>query len=258
LERIRIASSNNGVEEKKRETLMNEVKRLEETLKDDQKGLKELSLEVEQLQKKEIQIKYQFVKEMEAVNDEMADALRRCEECNLENILTLENCHVIQQFLEEKVNVDKKHEKKMAKNGEQEEGGDAVAGAACWEEEHLIQIRALVKHLEECNEKCKEQKSTQSLLMQTAIDLRKCVQKQNYDALGEEELNSLEQLWEQQQHQQQQDQQNQQQEEHLVQDSSNVFLLSENWTTLDAAADEDGDGRNELPVSMHLFYGQTC
>jgi hypothetical protein len=287
MERIRIASSNNGVEEKKRETLKNEVKRLEETLKDDKKELKQLSLEVDQLKKKEMESKYQFVKEMEAINDEMADALRRCEECNLENILTLESCRVMEEYLLQKMNI--------YDNDDHDHYRHQEPAVAAWKE-RVVQIGALVKSLEECHEKCQREKATQSLLLQTASDLRNTVQQKNYDALGEEELNSLELLWEQQYDSSSMMMSG---KDHLIvtTTSSSSMMTDEEEeegstmaTTVAVAVvgDDNGNvpmvqeeeekeqkeyfsssiskhdstvggsgGIHELPVNMHLFYGQA-
>ena len=182
MERMRVASSNVGVEEKKRQVFSKEVRRLESNLKEDQNALKAASLGVEQLQKLQTQSKYQFVKEMENVNEEMGDALRRFEECGLEALLNVDTCLVLKQFLENKVNC-------------QPQGTINDIEKSNWVK-LLHNISSMVERLESLTGMCEEEKGKNVELFDKADGFRNAVQQQNNEALGDEELVSLEKLWE--------------------------------------------------------------
>ena len=185
MERTRVASSNIGVEEKKREVYRNEAGRMESNLKEDQTALKELCLGVEKLQQFQTQSKYQFVKEMESLNDEMGDALRRWEESGLEALLNVDTCQVLKQFLERKVtNVNC-----------QPQGSNNDNETSQWVD--LLQdFASFAERLETLNGMCKEEKENNAELFDKAMEFRNAVQQQNNEALGDEELDSLEKLWE--------------------------------------------------------------
>jgi hypothetical protein len=189
MERMRVASSNIGVEEKKREVYRNEVGRMESNLKEDQTALKELSVGVEKLQQLQTQSKYQFVKEMESLNDEMGDALRRWEESGLEALLNVDTCQVLKQFLERKVHVH------VTNMNCQPQGSNNDNEKSQWVE-LLHDIDSFAERLETLNGMCKEEKENNAELFDNAMEFRNAVQQQNNEALGNEELDSLEKLWE--------------------------------------------------------------
>eukprot|EP00979_Chaetoceros_neogracilis_P007096 scaffold1480_cov250-Chaetoceros_neogracile.AAC.3 len=182
MERVRVASSNVGVEEKKRQVFSKEVGRLESNLKEDQNALKSASLGVEKMQQSQTQSKYQFVKEMEKVNEEMGDALRRFEECGLEALLNVDTCLILQQFLENKVN-------------SQHQGTTNDIDKSYWVEV-LHKISFLVERFGGLTVMREEEKGKHVELFDKAVGFRNAVRQQNNEALGDEELDSLEKLWE--------------------------------------------------------------
>jgi len=103
-EKIRFAHANLGVQSKKKQMLNTEILRLKKVLKDDRSSIENLTSKVEKLERENIEKKYQFVKEMDGLNDELADALRMYEEKGLETVLkNIGSCRVVEQFLREKM-----------------------------------------------------------------------------------------------------------------------------------------------------------
>lgn len=160
---------------------------MESNLKEDQTALKELSLGVEKLQQLQTQSKYQFVKEMESLNDEMGDALRRWEESGLEALLNVDTCQVLKHFLERKVHVTDVNCQPQGSNNDNERSQ--------WVE-LLHDIASFAERLETLNGMCTEEKENITELFDNAMEFRNAVQLQNNEALGDEELDSLEKLWE--------------------------------------------------------------
>jgi chromosome segregation ATPase len=106
-EKIRVAHANLGVQSKKKQMLNTEMKRLKKVLEDDRNAIEELVVRVEQLEEQNIERKFQFVKEMDGLNEELADALRMYEEKGLEKMLkSVGSCHAIEHFLSEKIQQD--------------------------------------------------------------------------------------------------------------------------------------------------------
>ena len=80
-----------------------EIQRLKKVLQDDRNVIEELVVKVEKVESENIARKCQFVREMDGLNDELADALRMYEEKGIEKTLkNISCCRVIEQFLRDK------------------------------------------------------------------------------------------------------------------------------------------------------------
>ena len=103
-EKIRIAHATLGVKSKKKQMLNVESQRLRKVLQDDKDAIEKLAEKVEKAESENIAKKFQFVKEMDGLNDELTDALRMYEEKGIEKTLrNISSCRVVEQFLRDKL-----------------------------------------------------------------------------------------------------------------------------------------------------------
>lgn len=103
-EKIRIAHSTLGVQSKKKQILNQEIQRLKKVLQDDRNEIEALAEKVKSIERENIERKFQFVKEMDGLNDDLTDSLRMYEEKGIENALkSVDSCTVIEHFLQEKL-----------------------------------------------------------------------------------------------------------------------------------------------------------
>lgn len=185
-EKYRLASSNAGTSSKKRTMLNQEIRRLESVLKGNGNKLKELSGEVIGVEGERREKKFEFVKEMEGCNDEMGDAVRRFGESELfGNVLGVESCSLLIQFLEQKVD---QHGIEHG-NGHGNEDGQ-------WKK-MLDTMRNTAEQFKGATDTLHENKKQHANKTDKASALRQAVQMQNTEALGDAELDELERLWEQ-------------------------------------------------------------
>lgn len=216
-ERIRVASSNSGVQEKKRTMLQQQVKQLNTNLQNDYQQLTSSSRELDALKQKEMELKKQYVHEMDLVNKDMMDALSKFQDSTLVSKIDAETALVIQQHFNLKL--------EQLTNGSfmtlnQEEKKKVIKVCK--------NISSLVDSLQETSIKCKAQQMQNQEYANRALYLRRLVQNQNNEALAEEELDSLEQVW---------------QEVDLDQD---VYMDMDHV-----------DGVADVPTNVSLFYGNS-
>ena len=103
-EKIRIAHANLGLEAKKKQMLNKEASRLKKVLKDDRVAIENLTDKVKSVEGDIIETKFQFVKEMDGLNEELADALRMYEErALLKALKRLVCCQSVKKYLLEKL-----------------------------------------------------------------------------------------------------------------------------------------------------------
>lgn len=102
-ERHRIASSHLGSQRKKLSMLQDEMNRLEHKLSMDRKDLEQLAKDRKVLEHENVSCKYQFVKEMDVMNDEMVDTLRQIDESKLEHLLNVDVVEYLEQCLIQRV-----------------------------------------------------------------------------------------------------------------------------------------------------------
>ena len=217
-ERIRVASSNSGVQEKKRTMLQQQVKQLNTNLQNDYQQLTSSSRELDALKQKEMELKKQYVHEMDLVNKDMMDALSKFQDSTLLSKIDAETALVIQQHFNLKLEQLTNGSLTMTLNQEEKEKFIGVCR----------NITSLVDSLQETSIKCKAQQMQNQEYANKAQFLRRLVQNQNNEALAEEELDSLEQVW---------------QEVDLDQD---VYMDMDHV-----------DGVSDVPTNVSLFYGNS-
>lgn len=103
VEKTRVLSSNLGTQQKKKSMLQEEIQRFNRVIEHDTLKLKQLSEEMGSLEKYETEKKKQFVKDMDKLNDQMVDTLRRAEEGKLDKVLNVVFCRELEQFLVKKI-----------------------------------------------------------------------------------------------------------------------------------------------------------
>ena len=201
-EKVRLASGHAGIHAKKRTMLLAEIARLKAVLNDDANNIKDLSGDVNAVERERRENKFEFIREMEGFNRELEDALRRFEESGSENLLSGDNdgeesCRVLIQFLERQV---KQHEDEHEHDGggagaEAGAGADTLISASDWNE-MLTQIKVENQKFQSANEALRAEKEKHHLMTERALYYRQNVQMQNTEALGDAELDELERLWE--------------------------------------------------------------
>lgn len=103
-EKVRIAHANLGIEAKKKQMLTDETMRLKKVLEDDRIAIEDMTNKVKNVEGTIVEKKFQFVKEMDGLNDELADALRMYEERSIERSLgSMKSCQAVQKYLLEKL-----------------------------------------------------------------------------------------------------------------------------------------------------------
>ena len=103
-EKIRIANATLGVQSTKKQMLKTEIQRLNKVLQEDRNTIEKVAIDVGRVESENLQKKFQFVSEMDRLNDELTDALRMYEEKGIERALaSIESCKSIQHFLREKM-----------------------------------------------------------------------------------------------------------------------------------------------------------
>ena len=103
-EKIRIAHANLGIEAKKKQMLTDETMRLKKVLEEDRIAIEDLTNTVKNVEGTIVEKKFQFVKEMDGLNDELADALRLYEERSIERSLkSMRSCQAVQKYLLQKL-----------------------------------------------------------------------------------------------------------------------------------------------------------
>ena len=228
--------------------LVNSLVRLKRVLEQDGGLLKATALEVNGLEKEDLERKFGFVKVMDGLNDELGDALRRFEECGLESLLSVAVCGVVETFVLDKLqafdhqnhNGDHAHA-----HGEQREQWEQV----------LNLIRDAAERLNNASTVYAQDKETHDAIANKAFELRNSVQHLNTEALGDAELDELERLWEQSY-------------EMTTTTTTTTAYDCDDGHGLDdgnggAGAGAGGDGgsfvlqqqQQQQPVNMHLFYG---
>ena len=182
-ERIRVASSNSGVQEKKRTILQQQVKQLNTNLQNDYQQLTSSSRELDALKQKEMELKKQYVHEMDLVNKDMMDALSKFQDSTLASKIDADTALVIQQHVHLKLEqLNNGSLNGMPLNQDDKEKFMKV----------YKNISTLVDSLQETSIKCKAQQMQNQEYTNRAQFLRHLVQNQNNEALAEEELDSLE------------------------------------------------------------------
>jgi hypothetical protein len=94
-----------GTLTKKRSLLQAEVARLESLMKNDERDLKALAEDVTKKEEKEWENKMDFVREMETINEQWRDVLRRTEEEKMKRChwMTFNGCLEIAKILQEEI-----------------------------------------------------------------------------------------------------------------------------------------------------------
>lgn len=94
-----------GTLAKKRSLLQTEVARLESLMKNDERDLKALAEDVTKKEQKEWENKMDFVREMETINEQCRDVLRRTEEEKMKRChwMTLNGCLEMAKVLQEEI-----------------------------------------------------------------------------------------------------------------------------------------------------------
>ena len=101
---MRIAHATLGVQSKKKQMLRSEIQRLQSVLTNDRTSMEDVTVKIQMMESEHIEKKFQFVKEMDGLNDELEDALRMYEEKGIEKaLLNMESCRVIEHFLRAKL-----------------------------------------------------------------------------------------------------------------------------------------------------------
>lgn len=178
-EKIRIAHTTLGVKSKKKQMLNAESQRLRKVLQDDRDAIEKLAVKVEKVESENIVKKFQFVKEMDGLNDDLADALRMYEEKGIEKTLkNISSCRFIEQFLR-----DKLQQPDLEQN-------------QYWNEV-LLSISNVIDRFEKNLQNLNNEKARCSSLRAKAEELRLEVEAKYSKSLGRVELDELESLWEQ-------------------------------------------------------------
>ena len=240
--------------------------RLNQLIKEDGLSLKKLSEDIRRMERRGVEGKYGFVKEMDGLNDELGDLLRQLDEqrfgvgFGFGGNDDLEKMRVLELFLEEKVK--KVGQDNVTGTSSVDDGHDLKSKQ--WEEIKL-KIHSAMERYRVATKVRGDEKENLDLVSEKALELRKMVQEKNTEALGDAELDELERLWEE--------------------NFENDFSCGDAHVDAHAHADvysqknhkdEDCDGADDAimggnndglehsylyqqqqPANMHLFYGEA-
>lgn len=103
-EKIRAAHASLGTKTKKREILKQEEVRLRKVLSNDRSAIEDFTDQMKSIVVEERGRKNQFVTQMDSLNEELGDVLRRFEEGKLlETVISIESCKILREFVKGKI-----------------------------------------------------------------------------------------------------------------------------------------------------------
>ena len=102
-EKLHKAHSTLGTHVKQKQLLNQELNQVRHVMKQDYNEITALSHQISALESKEKQAKWDFVKDMEEVNYQLRDAIRRLDDLILSKLLNRESCQYISQLVEERL-----------------------------------------------------------------------------------------------------------------------------------------------------------
>lgn len=238
-DKLRVAHAALGTETKKRQLLREEEARLRKVLEDDRRAIVELTRQLEGLEEEDRARKAAFVKEMDALNDELESELRQYEERKWMKIITVESVELLIQEQATSPSSSAANDSSDSHDNQAQKLNDAL--------ELLKEATSKFNHEVETKQTLEGKVRA---LRSKALQCQGSASDEGGEPLNEIELDELERLWEQAW-------------ENEVEDADMCDGSNENPATSESASTSHNHHINDMslvspknqPVNMNLFYG---